>query len=109
MNLQPSTTAAAGIAGEDKICGIIFSADASKVGAAAGTTAAQATACSFKTPFRVGVHFDSTEAIGAPADAAVGTNDAAWKKVENAALDPSTGGEGIGYNGFWLAYWQNTC
>ena len=51
------------------------------------------------TPFRVGVHFDSDDVINAAA-ANLADN------IENAA---PTGIAGIGYNGFYMAYWQNTC
>ena len=73
---------------------------------AANSGTALATACSFKTPFRVGVHFDIGEAIAIAPNAAAGNN---LSGVENAILNPSTAGEGIGTSGFWLAYWQNSC
>ena len=60
---------------------------------------AAATLCSFSTPFRVGVHFDSNEVI----------NTAAADTFDNIENSAPTGSEGIGYNGFYLAYWQNTC
>merc|ERR1712183_1229699 len=94
-NIQPGT-GTAGALGTDKLCGILFNAGAI-------TSTATATACTFQTPFKVGVHFDADEAIGHPASA-----DNAWDKVEN-AIGTGTTGEGTGYNGFWLAYWQNTC
>ena len=65
MNPSPSIGTSGSI-GVEKICGIVFSADASKTGAAAGTTAVVETACSYKIPFRVGVHFDTAEALAAP-------------------------------------------
>ena len=76
----------------------------------AGAAALQVTAtvCSYKTPFRVGVHFDANEAIGVTAS----TDDADnYDHIENAANPPATTslGAGVGSNGFWLAYWQNTC
>ena len=85
----------------DKICGILFSAGAI-------TLLAHATVCSYVTPFRVGVHFDSSEAIGAPPTVAAADN---YNAIENAAQGPGTtsNGAGTGTNGFWLAYWQNTC
>jgi len=101
-NLQPGT-GTAGAAGVDKICGLAWNADVSKVGTA-GNEAYQLTACSFQTPFRVGVHFDSDEGVGTPA-----TDDMAMNAIENAISTAQTEGEGTGYNGFWLAYWQNTC
>lgn len=84
----------------NKICGFLWNAIAGN----AGTTLA--TACTFKTPFRVGVHFDIGEAIALRPNAAAGNN---LSGAENAILNPSTAGEGIGTSGFWLAYWQNTC
>jgi len=85
--------------GVDKICGILFSAGAI-------TLLAHATVCSYVTPFRVGVHFDSSEAIGVPTVLADGDN---WSAIENAYKAPTTTGEGIGTMGFWLAYWQVVC
>ena len=114
-NLQTAGAAAASTAptltsagiGVDKICGISWNADITMTGAAAATAAYQLTACSFQTPFRVGVHFDGTEAIGAPA--APTSGDDAANAIENAFSTAWQTGEGRGYNGFWLAYWQNTC
>ena len=63
---------------------------------------AHATACSWSVPFKVGVHFDADDAIGAPGDLA--TN---FDKFENDAA--ATGGAGYGWSGFYLAYWQNSC
>ena len=100
-NLQPAP-GTTGTDGTDKICGIVFNAIAI-------ATIAVGTACSFSTPFRVGVHFDSSEAIDV---GATGTNDLgndAWTGIENAIGPASTIGEGTGYNGFYLAFWQNTC
>ena len=84
----------------NKICGWIFNAMADNM----GTTLT--TVCTFKTPFNVGVHFDSAEALLANADLP-GTDN--YDHSENAAIPASTAGEGIGFNGFWLAYWQRTC
>merc|ERR1712037_404887 len=87
--------------GIDKLCGIQFNA-----GSIADT--ATETVCSWKTPFRVGVHFDDSEAIVVTANIADANN---FNAVENAANPPATTslGAGVGSNGFWLAYWQNTC
>ena len=84
----------------NKLCGWIFNAMADNM----GTTLT--TVCTFKTPFNVGVHFDALEAIGAAADTAMTNN---YGSIENAQIGASTAGEGIGFNGFWLAYWQRTC
>ena len=94
----PATTATAKTV--NKICGFLFNAIAGNAGTAL------ATACSYKTPFRVGVHFDRGEAIALTPNAAAGNN---LNAAENAILNPSTAGEGIGTSGFWLAYWQQSC
>ena len=65
-------------------------------------TATHATLCSIATPFRVGVHFDADEAIYSPL-----SNDK-HSNSENQFLAASTGA-GLGYNGFYLNYWQATC
>ena len=64
--------------------------------------AVTATVCSYSSPFRVGVHFDSGEAIGTASAGAFGS-------IENEVNPASTTGEGKGTAGFYLAYWQNTC
>ena len=88
----------------DKICGIVWNATPANDGVV------QTTACSFSTPFRVGVRFDTGEAISTTA--ATADDEDAYEAIEN-AISPGTGtgtvGEGVGYNGFYLAYWQNTC
>lgn len=86
-----NTPATDGSLGVDRVCGAIFHA-------ADGATTQQ-TICSFATPFRVGVRFDSDETVGTNTGA---THD----HIEN---EDSTAGSGIGYTGFWLEYWQNTC
>ena len=80
-----------------------------KLQKAANDAVFTATACTFKSPFRVGVHFDNGESITTPPAALVGND--LWGAIENAiaVTNPATVGEGTGYNGFWLAYWQNTC
>merc|ERR1712154_604984 len=97
--LQPST-GTTGTLTQNRICGVIFNA-------ATAPQTAHATACSWAIPFKVGVHFDADDVIGAasPTPAPVlGTN---RNDFEN---DPaSTSGAGLGYSGFYLAYWQNTC
>ena len=96
-------TAANGLVGANivnKICGWIFNAMADNMGTALTTV------CTFKTPFRVGVHFDASDALGVSTDLP-GTDN--YDHIENAWIPASTAGEGIGYSGFWLAYWQTTC
>ena len=74
---------------------------------AVGAADTSATVCSYVTPFRVGVNFDASEAIGA-APTTDGDNLSA---TENSQEDPATtsNGAGVGYSGFWLAYWQVAC
>merc|ERR1711936_203198 len=97
VRLQDGTgsSTASGPATISRICGAIFDAT---------TTSDQtthATACTYATPFRVGVHFDNDDAIGAPGDVATAMN-----TLEN---PPVAANQGKGYQGFYLAYWQNTC
>ena len=94
-NLQSGVGAAIVVSQINRICGTVWSLDDSANAIAINP----ATLCSYSTPFRVGVHFDSDDVINA---AAADTFD----NIENSA---PTGVAGIGYNGFWLAYWQNTC
>ena len=91
--LQPST-GTTGTLHQNRFCGVLFNA-------ATAPQTTHATACSWAVPFKVGVHFDGDDAIGAPPTAANRDD------VEN---DPaSTTGAGLGYSGFYLAYWQNSC
>merc|ERR1712156_828992 len=93
-NLQLAPGTAATISGIDKICG----------GVLHGTNAAiapQQTICSFDTPFRVGVHFDSDDIVGQKND------NAAFDHLEN--MVQADGLAGKGHTGFQLDYWQNTC
>ena len=69
--------------------------------AASSTATAHASACSFSTPFKVGVHFDQDEVVFSP----VTTKDA----LEHSENAPTSKGSGIGYTGFYLNYWQNSC
>merc|ERR1712183_445209 len=87
--------------GADKLCGILFNADLGNDDTDTNTV------CSYITPFRVGVHFDASEAIGA-APLTDGNN---LSNTENAQEDPATtsNGAGVGYMGFYLAYWHRTC
>jgi len=93
-NIQPSI-GTTGTVGATRMCGVLWEANTI-------AAIAQATACSWSTPFKVGVHFDEGENIWEEANAAGNL-----EKVEN---DPAaTGGAGFGYSGFYLAYWQNSC
>ena len=51
--------------------------------------------------FRVGVHFDTDDIVGTVA------NGQAFDHLEN--MVDATGLAGVGYSGFLLDYWQNTC
>ena len=82
-----------------RICGAIFRGDNNDV-------APQMTVCSFDTPFRVGVHFDSDDIVGRKDDFA------AFDHLENMHQSLAAAGDGlsgVGYSGFQLDYWQNLC
>ena len=98
MNLQHTIGTAGTVSTINRICGGVWNADQS--GAAPANQAAPNTACTFSTPFRVGVHFDSDEIIGENAGDI-------YDHSENRF--PANGAAGLGYQGFQLAYWQNTC
>jgi len=95
MNLQTSTAAIAAIAGAigvNQLCGGIVAGSA---------TIAQGTICSFTTPFKVGVNFDSEEAVFTPVMAA---------NIDKFDVtDAVANGAGRGYLGFYLNYWQVAC
>ena len=100
--LQSTTIATVSLASAtNRICGSFFNAIA--------PATAHGTACSYAVPFKVGVHFDADDNIAADADAAASgftaPATAHLDKVENA----DDGVHGLGYSGFYLAYWQNTC
>jgi len=85
------------VVGVSRICGVQWNANPSN------TETSHATACSYSVPFRVGVHFDELDIIQTSTIAAIaGTMDA----VENVAASSNSG---IGYQGFYLNYWQNSC
>ena len=92
---------AAGSALADRICGVIWDATAG------GAQTAHQTACTYSTPFKVGVHFDNDEAIAPGAVATEGT----LANLDHCENCPGTivTNSGRGYQGFYLAYWQNTC
>ena len=97
--LQDGVGTATGL-NTNRICGSVWNANL-----AAQT--AHATACSWATPFRLGVHFDADEALGAFAPVAAPTG---YSNIESLApVAANTDFAGIGYTGFYLAYWQNTC
>ena len=92
LQAPPSSS---GALNTNRICGVYW--------AAAPAATAHATACSWAVPFKVGVHFDADDMIGASADVASPNFD----HFEND--DSMSTGAGIGYMGFYLAYWQNAC
>jgi len=95
--LQPGTGTSTTVVGVSRICGVQWNANPSN------TETSHATACSYSVPFRVGVHFDELDIIQTSTIAAIaGTMDA----VENVAASSNSG---IGYQGFYLNYWQNSC
>merc|ERR1712241_778712 len=77
--------------GFHKMCGTVWNQ--------AATIATHATICTWAVPFRIGVHFDELEIAASNAGNTHG-------HIEN---EIPAAGEGIGYTGFWLNYWQNTC
>ena len=91
--LQDSPATSTDINGVSRICGNFWSASS--------TATAHTTTCSYATPFKVGVHFDTDEVVFSPV-----TTASALTHSENA---PTSSGSGIGYTGFYLNYWQSTC
>jgi len=91
--LQPSTGTSTTVVGLHRLCGSFFQGSTT-----AGT--AHETACSYATPFKVGVHFDGEDAIFSPVTST---------KLNLAENAPISAGSGRGYQGFWLNYWQNSC
>lgn len=79
--------------GIQRICGGVWNV--------INNVAPSVTICSYDTPFKVGIRFDSDESIGAVTGALHG-------KIEN-EVNADANGAGIGYTGFWLNYWQNAC
>jgi len=96
-NLQPSIGTAGTVSATAKLCGALFNA--------ISPSTATATACTFTTPFKIGVHFDDAESLVAgPAGVA-----APFTKGENIIEATLASGAGYGYSGFWLKYWENSC
>ena len=93
--LQPGTGTSTTVVGLHRLCGSFFQGSTT-----AGT--AHETACSYATPFKLGVHFDGEDAIYAPGS----ITSTKLNLPENA---PISKGSGQGYQGFWLNYWQNSC
>ena len=84
---------AGGTSSVSRMCGVFWNA------ATAQTT--HATACTFAAPFKIGVHFDADEAIAATV---ASPN---YDSLENNAVTNTV--SGVGYNGFYFNYWQNSC
>jgi len=89
---------AAGEGGNDVFCGRYFSNVA-----AGGTT--DVTVCSRVTPFRLGVHFDGHEAVGAGANAAMFGKESVDEASGKAAVNDAT----LGIFGFSLGFRQMAC
>ena len=85
---------AGAVSGFNRICGGVWAVAPNAI-----AVAVQATTCTWATPFRVGVHFDSDEIFGADTGNI-------FDHTENRS---PANGAGRGYQGFQLAYWQNTC
>jgi len=93
-NMLPSPATSASYSGNAfRLCGSIFNIIAT-------ATIAQGSVCSFSVPFKVGVHMDDAETIGA------GTVSAFFTYENDVA---HTSGAGHGYAGFFLSYWQQSC
>ena len=91
--MQDDPGAALTVSKFNTICGAVWNS--------ANNNAGLDTICTWTTPFRVGVHFDSDEILG---DTDTGN---VWDNMENRT--PANGVAGFGTSGFQLAYWQNTC
>lgn len=89
-NNDPTACSTIGVA--TKICGVFFTVT--------DDTIVHNTVCSCSTPFKMGVHLDSDEAVFGPAMTAKKTNS------ENTV---PTLGSGFGLGGFYLSYWQVAC
>jgi len=95
VNLQPSIGTTGTVSNIGRVCGSWFNT--------ADAQTAHITACSWSTPFKVGVHFDEDDSIGATADVASPN----LGGFENDVI--TTPGSGRGFQGFYLAYWMNKC
>jgi len=93
VNLQTAPGTSGTVSTIGKVCGSYFNV-------ASGQTT-HITMCSFSTPFKIQVHTDANEAIGASPIPATDLDHS-----ENHAVIT---GSGSGYQGFYLAYFQNSC
>merc|ERR1712039_792488 len=93
-----------------RVCGNVFSAAATVIAVGiAGATDSPGTVCSRTTPFRVGVHMDSMEAMGEGTATELVPNYAAkFDNYFDVANAPNgwNKNEGHGYSGFYLEYFQ---
>jgi len=94
LNAQSGTGTVIAISAIGRMCGSYFAVTA---------TIAHGTVCTWSTPFKLSVHFDDAEAVGDATAAALAAN------KDNMENGPITTGSGVGFQGFHLAYWQNTC
>merc|ERR1711953_118242 len=101
VNLQPQigTTATLGV---HKICGYVFDADAANL-AIHAIAGAIVTACTWQTPFKWGVRFDSSEIQDNS-----GTDTSMTQNVVETHAAATTG-QALGTTGFYMAWWQNIC
>ena len=96
-NLQPGT-GTSGTLGVNRMCGAVWDATSSS------DKDEIATACTFTTPFRIGVHLDQGEVLAVDPGASDKLD-----KVENLDTTKLAKNEGLGYTGFYMAYWMNAC
>jgi len=93
-----------------RVCGNVFSAAATVIAVGAAiSTDNPGTVCSRTTPFRVGVHMDSMEAMGEGTATEMVANYAAkFDNYFDVANAPNgwNKNEGHGYSGFYLEYFQ---
>jgi hypothetical protein len=95
VNLQPSIGTTGTVSSIGRVCGAWFNV--------ADSLTAHITACSWSVPFKVGVHFDEDESVAATATVASPN----LGGFENDII--TTPGSGRGFQGFYLAYWMNSC
>jgi len=101
LNLQP-TIGATDTLGAGRICGTVFNSAPTAVVHATTSPSAASTSCTWSTPFKWGVRFNSEE-IGDK------TGDVSATAQNTAEHYGSVAGAGMGYTGFYMAWWQNTC
>ena len=85
-----------------RVCGTIFNAAA----ITAAHAAAVETACTWVKPFKWGVRFDAQEIQIETANNIIAANAFA---ANADTFNAGTAGEGFGYLGFYMAFWQRSC